>query len=122
MANSNNKIVYQYLAAALPAIVTVGGWQAAAWAFDYLGCRGDIKHLEPCFAGGVNLMPAIGFGLFWCQLVMWICVPISGGKLVGVASRKIAARFGWQDLVIWPPAKKQVEPRRGRYRRRAWED
>jgi hypothetical protein len=115
-ADWNEKMVWKYLLALLPAILTVGGWQAAVWAFDYFGCAGDIKHLQPCFAGGVDIMSAVGFGLFWCQILTWICVPISGGKFLGVLARQIAAYPGW--LVLRPSAKKQAEPRRVRYRRR----
>jgi hypothetical protein len=110
---------YRYLLALLPALLTVGGWQAATWAFDYFGCAGNIKDLQPCFAGGVDIMPGIGFGLFWCQVLSWICVPISGGKFLGVLARQIAAHVGWHGLVLWPSAKTQDQPGRGRYRRRA---
>ena len=119
MANSNKGIAYQYLLALLPALITVGGWQAAAWAFDYFGCSRNIKNLQPCFAGGVDIVPAIGLGLFWCQMLSWICVPISGGQFLGVLARQIAAHFGWRNLVLWPTAKTQDAPGRGRYRRRA---
>jgi hypothetical protein len=119
MAHSNKGLPYQYLLALLPAFLTVGGWQAAAWAVDYFGCTGSIKDLQPCFAGGVDIMPAIGFGLFWCQMLSWICVPISGGKVLGVLVRQIAAHVGWRDLVLWPSAKTQDQPGRDRYRRRA---
>jgi hypothetical protein len=117
-AHSKKHILWSYLFALLPALLTVGGWQAAAWAFDVFGCAGGGSELQPCLAGGMNIAPAIGFGLFWCQILSWICVPISGGKFLGVLARQIAAHFGWQDLVLWRSAKKQAEPGRGRYRRR----
>jgi len=117
-AISSKKMVWEYVLALLPAILTVGGWQAAVWAYDYFGCAGDGSYLQPCLAGGVNITPALGIGLFWCQLLTWICVPISGGNCLGVLARQIAAHPGWQDLVLWPSAKQQGEPGRGRYRRR----
>lgn len=119
MASANRKMLYQYLKALLPALVTIGGWQAAAWAFHYVGCTGNIKYLQSCFAGSMDIMPVVGLGLFWCQILSPVCVPISGGLVLGVLARQIAARRGWQDRVIWPSVTKQAKAGRGRYRRRA---
>jgi len=117
-ANANERMLWKYVLALLPAVLTLGGWQAAVWAFDYFGCTGNIKDLQPCFAGGLDVNVAIGIGLFWCQILSWICVPVSIGTFLGVMSRQIAAHLGWQDLVLWPSFKKQDEPRCVRYRRR----
>jgi hypothetical protein len=77
----------KYFFALLPAILTVGGWQLAVWAYGYYGCEGNIKTLQPCLAGRMNLLPALGLGLFWCQILAWVCAPISLGLLLGCGAR-----------------------------------
>lgn len=67
----------KYVAALLPALVTVGWWQWAVWAFVHYGCIDTGKNLQPCFADGVNITGMIGLGLFWCQILSWVCVPLS---------------------------------------------
>jgi hypothetical protein len=81
------KVSTKYFFALLPAILTVGGWQMAVLAYGYFGCEGNIKNLQPCLAGGVNIVPALGLGLFWCQMLAWVCAPISLGLLLGVGAR-----------------------------------
>jgi hypothetical protein len=83
----------RYLLAAVPALLTVGGWQLAEWASDYCACGGDIKHPQPCFAAGIDIVPALGLGLFWCKILTSICVPLSAGLLVGVAARQVEAAW-----------------------------
>ena len=75
--------------ALLPAFLTVGGWQTAVWAYAYFGCEGNLKNLQRCFAAGINILPMLGFGLFWCQLLAWIAVPISLWLLIEVGGRHI---------------------------------
>ena len=77
----------RYIAAVLPALVTVGWWQWAVWAYDDYGCKGGLKNLQPCFAGGVNIIGSLGIGLFWCQALAWVCVPLSLYLLLEVWSR-----------------------------------
>lgn len=74
----------RYAAAFLPAVFTVGGWRWAVWAYEHFGCQGNLKSLEPCFAGSYNILPWLGFGLFWCQLLAWLAVPLSIGLLIVV--------------------------------------
>ena len=54
------KIILRYFFALLPAIVTFDGWRLAVWAYDFFACQGGLKNLAPCFAGGVNILPALG--------------------------------------------------------------
>ncbi len=62
---------YVRLAIALaPALVTLGGWGAAALVYRALGCRGGLKDLAPCPLLGVDVQLLIGVGLFWCQLLV----------------------------------------------------
>ena len=67
----------KYLLDLLPVIVTASGWLLAAWAFDYFGCTGNIKDMQPCYAGSFNLLPFLGIGLFWCQILVWVMAPVS---------------------------------------------
>lgn len=67
----------RYLFAAAPAVVSIGGWLLAHWAFQFLGCHGDIKHMQSCFAGGFDLLPVFGVGLFWLPLLSVLTVPLS---------------------------------------------
>ncbi|MCE4539443.1 hypothetical protein LXT12_19520 [Pelomonas sp. P7] len=87
-------IYLRYVLAGLPAIVTFGGWQLAVWAYEHFGCSGNLKALAPCFAGGVNLLPLLGIGLFWCQLLLWVAVPISLWLMLWVYSRHHVQRRG----------------------------
>jgi hypothetical protein len=82
----------QYLLAMLPAIVTVGGWQLAVWAYKYFGCQGSLKNLQSCFVGDADLLPFLGLGLFWCWLLMWLAVPGSFWLLIEVYGRQIRAK------------------------------
>jgi hypothetical protein len=67
----------KYLIALLPAILSVGGWQSAIWAYIYFDCQGNLKNLQPCFAGTVDIRPFIGFGSFWCYLLIFVALPLS---------------------------------------------
>lgn len=80
--------LFNYIAALLPAIVTVAWWQWAEWAFDHYGCIDLGKSLQPCFASGVDITGWVGFGRFWCQLLSWACVPLSLYLLIEVRARQ----------------------------------
>jgi hypothetical protein len=71
------KIPAKYLLAFLPVIISGGGWLAATWAFDHFGCTGNLKYMQPCYAGPLNLLPFLGLGLFWCPLSLLMTVPWS---------------------------------------------
>src|SRR5512133_3992518 len=92
------KGITKYFFALFPAILTVGGWQLAVWAYGYYGCEGNIKTLQPCLAGAVNLLPALGLGLFWCQILTWICGPISLGLVLGCGARDLRLHLSKQHL------------------------
>lgn len=79
----------KYFLATLPAAVTVGVWQLAGLAFNVFGCHGDIKHMQYCFVGPINLLPFIEFGFFWMQLASLITVPASVLMLLVVGARHI---------------------------------
>jgi len=81
----------KYFLASLPAIIAAGGWQGAVWAYSYFGREGNLKNLQPCFAAGLNILPLLGFGLFWCQLLTWIAVPISLWLFIEIGARQIGA-------------------------------
>jgi hypothetical protein len=87
----------RYLLASLPAVVTVGGWQLARWAYNYFGCRSMPKGLEPCFAGSVEITPLVGFGLFWLQLLSWVCIPLAVWLLFAVYATHLKARRAAAD-------------------------
>jgi hypothetical protein len=79
----------RYALAILPVAITGGGWLLATFAFQHFGCTGNIKYMRPCFAGSINLLPFLGFGLFWCQLLLWFAIPWSFWQALKVyASRK----------------------------------
>jgi len=78
----------KYIVALLPAIITMVGWQSAIWAYAYFGCQGNLKHLQPCFAGSVNIVPFLGFGLFWCQLLMFVALPLSFWLVIKVVAKQ----------------------------------
>jgi hypothetical protein len=83
---------WRYLLALLPAAVTLGGWQLALFGFYFFGCQGDIKHMKPCFAGGVGLLPFMGIGLFWFPLLSFMTVPASVGLLTSVAIQQAKSK------------------------------
>jgi len=82
----------RYFLAAAPTLVPLVGWQFALWAYTYFGCQGGLKGLQPCFIGPFNLLPWLGLGLFWCQLLLWVFSPLSAGLLLSVAIRHYRAR------------------------------
>ncbi|MDO9165152.1 MAG: hypothetical protein Q7U13_03510 [Rhodoferax sp.] len=83
-----------YFLALLPAAITVGVWQVAWLAFNVFECHGDIKHMQPCFAGPINLLSFMEFGLFWMQLASLITVPMSALMLIFVGARHIGFHNG----------------------------
>jgi hypothetical protein len=84
----------KYFFALLPAAITVGVWQLAWLAFNVFGCHGGIKHMRPCFAGPIDLLPFLEFGLFWMQLASLITVPVSALMLIFVVARHIGFHTG----------------------------
>ena len=87
----------RYLFALLPAALIVSVWQLAWLCFSVFGCRGDIKHMQNCYAGSFNLLPFIEFGLFWMQLASLITVPASALMLLYVVAQHIGAHNGASD-------------------------
>jgi hypothetical protein len=83
---------FRYLIALLPVVVTVGGWKLAVWAYANFSCQGNLKSLEPCFWGSINLTPWIAIGLFWCQLLSWVAAPLSLLLFLNVFLKHIEAR------------------------------
>lgn len=67
----------RYFVCAIPAAVTLGGWAFAAWAYDNFNCEAVSKGLASCYAGSLNITWFVGVGLFWCQLLAWVAVPMS---------------------------------------------
>jgi hypothetical protein len=84
----------RYILALLPAAVTLSGWQLAVWAYGYFGCQGNLKSLAPCYAGSINLLPWLGIGIFWFQLLCFITVPISAWFLIQVGAKHIGSQNG----------------------------
>lgn len=83
--------VFSYVLAWMPAVFTVGGWQLAKWASAHYSCESVVKGLAPCFAGAFNITPLLGFGLFWLQLVAWVCVPLSLWLTIAVYAKHHSA-------------------------------
>ena len=85
---------HKYILALLPAAITVGLWQLAWLAFNAFDCHGDIKHMQHCYAGPLNLLPFIEFGLFWMPLASLITGPASALMLLVVGARHLRGRNG----------------------------
>jgi hypothetical protein len=83
----------RYMLALLPATVTLGGWLLAIWAYEYFDCQGNLKNLAPCSADTIELLPWLGIGLFWCQLLSYITVPVSAWLLFNVGAKHIGAHI-----------------------------
>ena len=81
----------KYLLALLPAAITVGGWQTALVAWDFFGCQGNLKTIQPCFAGTIDLMPFMGLGLFWLQLASYVTVPVSIWMLISTGAQHLGS-------------------------------
>jgi len=90
MSNVRFKVYWlkKYIVALLPAIITVGWWQSAIWAYTYFGCQGNLKNLQPCFAGSINILPFLGFGLFWCYILMFITLPLSFWLVIKMVAKQ----------------------------------
>jgi len=84
----------KYLFALLPVIIPGSCWLAAIWAYEHFDCTGNLKNLQPCYAGSLNLLPFLGIGLLWCQLLLLVTAPWSLWLLLkartGRASRHAA--------------------------------
>jgi len=88
---SRSKFILKSFLASLPAVLSFSGWKLAVWAYDYFACQGGVKNMQSCFAGGVDILPALGIGLFWCPILLWICLPVSAWLLIRVWAQHIAA-------------------------------
>jgi len=88
----------RYLVALLPIVLKLGGWQLSVFLFEHLGCQVDIKHMKPCFAGGIDLLPMLGVGLFWFSLASLVTGPISFALVVKVIAHDAAARRSTKAL------------------------
>ena len=77
--------ILRYTIAALPGVITVGGWQLAEWAFVHFGCQWNSKGIDPCFVGTNNIQGWLGIGLFWCHLIAYLAVPFSIVSVIVVA-------------------------------------
>jgi hypothetical protein len=84
----------KYFLALLPAAITVGGWQAALFAWDFFGCQGNLKNMQPCFAGSISLLPFMGLGLFWLQLASYVTVPVSIWMLISTGAKHFGSHNG----------------------------
>jgi hypothetical protein len=78
----------KYLVALLPTTITATGWQSAIWAYSYFGCQGNLKNVQPCFAGSLNIIPFLDFGLFWCQLLTFFALPLSSWLAIKVFAKQ----------------------------------
>lgn len=85
--NARARWICKYIAVLLPGGVTVGWWQWAEWARDHYGCLDLANKLHPCFANGVDILGWVVLGLFVCQLLSWVCVPLSLYLLIEVWAR-----------------------------------
>ncbi|WP_417071164.1 hypothetical protein [Niveibacterium terrae] len=83
---------FRYMLSALPVALAVGGWRLSAWAYAYFNCTGTLKNLNPCHAGNIDLLPLLGFGLFWCQILTWVAAPASIWLLIETTARQIGSR------------------------------
>jgi len=58
----------------------------------HVNCSGKLKNLSPCHIGSVDLLPFLGFGLFWGQLLVWVAAPVSIGLLFVSTDAKAQAQ------------------------------
>ena len=82
----------RYVAALLPTVVTLGGWKLAAWAYPYAQCTQNGKGFYGCTIGSVDVTALLGFGMFWCQLLAWLAIPVSAWLLFSTWAKSRTAQ------------------------------
>ncbi len=76
------------LAVALaPVAVSWGGWAAAEVLYRVLECGAGLKDLRPCRLLGIDVVPFLGFGFVWCQLLVLPALLVSFALLLGLPRR-----------------------------------
>lgn len=83
------------LAATAPALF-FGLWQLGVFSYHQFGCQGNIKNLAPCSAWGIDLLPWLGFGMFWSPILFWLSLPVSAFFLIDIGARHIGSKRGAQ--------------------------
>lgn len=72
----------KYLLAILPPLLFLSGWKIASWAYKHFECQGHLKGLQPCYVGDFDIVPLLGFGLFWYQILWYPAIAVSGWLLL----------------------------------------
>lgn len=75
-----------YFFAAMPFVISFGGWKLSVALAGHLGCTVPTKGLSPCLIGTINIGPALDAVSWWGMLLWMPCLLISGlaiGKILG---------------------------------------
>src|SRR5437763_1796482 len=76
------RTAYKVLLAALPLVVTLGGWRLALVVNAALSCSAIGKSPSPCFFRGADLQPVLSVVAWWGML-LWIPGLLLSGLLIG---------------------------------------
>ena len=86
----------KYIAAAAPPVIFFALWKLGIFSYHYFECQGNIKNLAPCYAGGFDLLPWLGFGMFWSPILFWLSLPVSAFFLIDTGAKHIGSKRGVQ--------------------------
>lgn len=82
--------------AVIPPALFFSLWKLGVFSYHYFGCQGNIKNLAPCSAGGIDLLPWLGFGMFWSHILFWLSLPVSAFFLIDIGAKYIGSKRGVQ--------------------------
>jgi hypothetical protein len=86
----------KYIVAATPPVIFFALWKLGVFSYHHFECQGNIKNLAPCSVGGFDLLPWLGFGMFWSPILFWLSLPISAFFLIDTGAKHIGSKRGVQ--------------------------
>jgi hypothetical protein len=88
----------RYFLAAMPFIISFGGWKLSVVLAEYFGCAPvPNKGLNPCFVGSVDIGPALDAFSWWGMLLWMPCLLISGLAIGKVLAKSLQRPWGSHD-------------------------
>ena len=84
----------KYAFAVTPPIIFFAFWNLGVFFYHHFGCQGNIKNLAPCSIGSFDLLPWLGFGMFWSPILFCLSLPISVLLLIDIGAKHIGSKRG----------------------------
>lgn len=81
----------RYFLSALPVAYTWAGWKLGVIAYDFFGCKGGMKNIHACFAGGIDFTPLVEHGSFLMIPCVFVAAPLSLWLLLNTGAKQVGA-------------------------------